>query len=162
VTFDPDALLAAIPCREMRRIADNVLIPTTRGRVVPTGSALGEVEEYNGFSKRERYRLADLSNWLASVGATKRPQSCDICGARAADEHAENYYDLTRWVGLCIRCHRNALHKRFENPARWHALVDANGLKEGHWARLVSMKPFDLAALMRSRGVFEPKREDFA
>lgn len=161
-SFDPDALLAAMPRRKVRRIPDDIRIPKTRSRVVPIESAMGQVEEYNGFTKRERYRIADLSIWLERVGATDRPQACDICGGAAQDEHAENYYDLSGWVGLCIPCHRNALHKRFDNPSRWYALLDRCSVGPGHWTRLVAMTPFDMASYVRAHGIFEPKREDFA
>ena len=162
MSFDPEALLAAMPKRELRPIPDGVRIPKTRSRPVPTESAMGQPDEYNGFTKRERYRIADLSVWLAKVGATDRPTTCDICGGEARDEHAENYYDLSGWVGLCIPCHRNALHTRFYNPSKWFALLDRHRLPDAHWARLVPMVPFDMASFLRARSVFEPTREDFA
>ncbi|WP_271438499.1 hypothetical protein [Pontixanthobacter luteolus] len=162
MSFDPDALLAAMPKREIRPIPEGVRILKTRPRAVPTESAMGQPQEYNGFTKRERYRIADLSVWLAKVGATDRPRTCDICGGEARDEHAENYYDLSGWIGLCIPCHRNALHKRFDKQSKWFDLLDRHQLNDNHWARLLSMQPFDIAALMRDRGIVEPCREDFA
>ena len=161
MSFDPDALLAAMPKREIRPIPEGVRIPKTRSRAVPTESAMGEPEEYNGFSKRERYRIADLSVWLAKVGATDRPTICDICGGEARDEHAENYYDLSAWVGLCIPCHRNALHKRFDKPSKWLELLDNYQLPNMHWTRLLSLKPFDMAAHIRKKSVYEPTRQNF-
>ena len=96
---------------------------------------LAEAGAYNGFSHRERYRTADLSNWLVKVGCTKRPDVCDLCKAPAQDEHAENYYDLTSWIGLCQRCHRSALHGRFKRSEKWFALLDAHEVPANHWSR---------------------------
>ena len=159
--FDPDALLAALPHRSVRPFGPEVTIRSTR-RPTPEGSALFDKGAYNGFSDRERYRTADLSNWLAKVGCTERPSVCSICSAPADDEHAEDYYDLTSWIGLCRRCHRASLHGRFARSARWSALLDECQLPEGHWTRLVSSEPFDLAALLRSRGQREPIKADYA
>lgn len=135
-------------------------VPSARFRTSaitpPTHSALGQPNEYNGFTGVERDRTARLSNRLVKLGATIRPKQCDICGAAADDEHAENYYDLARWIGLCQPCHRNVLHKRFTRPAAWAALLDRNELPQEHWARLVAPEPFDIAALLRSRGLREP------
>jgi len=53
------------------------------------------------------------------------------------------------------------MHKRFTNAARWTALLDRNEIPDAHWARLVSPAPFDMASLLRSRGVREPTMSDF-
>ena len=162
ICFDPDALLAALPRRGIRPFGPEVLVRSTGRRSVPEGSAIDLPGSYNGFSDRERGRTADLSNWLAKVGCTERPDVCDVCGAPADDEHAEDYYDLTSWIGLCRRCHRNILHGRFARPDRWRTLLDEHRLPQTHWARLVSSEPFDLAALLRSRGAKEPIKADYA
>lgn len=160
-SFDPDALLAALPRRSIRPLPPSISLRSARARAVPISSAVGEKGEYNGFSDRERYRTADLSNWLCKVGSVDRAQTCDICRSAAEDEHAENYYDLSTWVGLCRRCHRNMLHKRNANSMRWFELLDGHELPDHHWARLISGEPFDLAALLRSRGLREPVKSDF-
>lgn len=160
--FDPDALLAALPNRSIRSFSPEVVVRSTRRRSVPEVSALFLKGAYNGFSDRERYRTADLSNWLAKMGCTERPGRCDICSAPAEDEHAEHYYDLTSWIGLCRRCHRTTLHGRFARPERWLALLDECQVPERHWSRLVSSEPFDLAALQRARGWREPVKADYA
>ena len=157
--FDPDALLAALPRRDITLVAKPVRSASVI--VSPTQSALGQPGEYNGFSDLERTRTARLSNRLVHLGASRRPTRCDICGGAAEDEHAENYYDLSRWVGLCRACHRNALHKRFRRSAAWVALLDRYELPDNHWARLVSPAPFDVAQLLRSRGSREPTMADF-
>ncbi|MFC0305555.1 hypothetical protein ACFSTI_18330 [Rhizorhabdus histidinilytica] len=161
MTFDPDALLAALPRRVIRPLAPDVTIRSTKARPIPVSSALFDKGAYNGFSDRERYRTADLSNWLAKIGSTERPGTCDICRAPAEDEHAEDYYDLTSWIGLCRRCHRTVLHGRFARPGRWLALLDECEVPDRHWARLVSDAPFDLAALQRSRGRYEPIKANY-
>lgn len=159
--FDPDALLAALPRRIVRPLSPDVIVRSTRQRPVPEGSALMLKGSYNGFSGRERDRTADLSNWLVKMGCTERPHTCDICRALADDEHAEDYYDLTTWIGLCRYCHRTVLHGRFMRPERWLALLDEHQIPEGHWSRLVSSEPFDMAALLRSRGAREPIKADY-
>ncbi|PZU13192.1 MAG: hypothetical protein DI591_13420 [Citromicrobium sp.] len=159
--FDPDALLAALPRREVRSLGPDVVFRSTGRRVAPEGSALFEEGAYNGFTDRERYRTADLSNWLAKVGSTERPSTCDICSAPADDEHAENYYDLASWIGLCRRCHRSALHGRFARPEKWFTLLNTHEVPDEHWARLVSPEPFDLAALLRQCGWEEPIKADY-
>ncbi len=161
-SFDPDGLLAALPRREVRPLASDVVFRSTGRRAVPDGSALFEERSYNGFTHRERYRIADLSNWLAKVGSTERPATCDICDAPADDEHAEDYYDLTKWVGMCRRCHRSALHGRFKRQAKWFSLLDEYEVADDHWARLVSLEPFDMASLLRARGSWEPIKADYA
>ena len=156
--FDADALLAALPRRQIGAVHGPFRMVLIEPRV---SSALGQPGEYNGFTSTERNRTARLSKRLIQLGATQRSQTCDICESRAEDEHAEDYYDLSRWIGLCRSCHRNALHKRFANPARWLALLDSHELPETHWARLVSPDPFDLADLLRSRGSRESVISDF-
>ena len=157
--FDADALLAALPVRQIKPIS------SVRARGLPNKaplhSALGQKGEYNGFSLLERNRTARLSSRLMELGATIRPSMCDICGGRADDEHAENYYDLSRWVGLCRSCRRHALHNRVARPAKWVALLDQFDLPDNHWSRLLAPEPFDLAQLMRDRGVREPGIIDF-
>ncbi|MDB5715989.1 MAG: hypothetical protein JWO15_3386 [Sphingomonadales bacterium] len=160
--FDPDALLAALPHRSIRPFAPKVIFRSGKRPPAPEESALFEEKSYNGFSSRERSRTADLSNLLAKIGCTERPQTCGICSAPAADEHAENYYDLTTWIGLCRRCHRASLHGRFARVERWMSLLDSYQLPDQHWSRLVSSEPFDLAALLRSRGCREPIKADYA
>ncbi len=157
--FDPDALLAALPRREIHTVV--VAVRRTQAIAMPRHSALGQSGEYNGFTLTERNRTARLSNRLTQLGATARPSNCDICGNPADDEHAESYYDLTRWMGLCKSCHRSALHNRFKRPANWAALLDRFEVPPGHWARLVASEPFDLAQLLRSRGSREPTLADF-
>jgi len=122
---------------------------------------LGEPGQYNGFSSRERCRIAVLSNWLCRMGSVDRPTPCDLCGGQADDEHAEDYYDIASWIGLCRRCHRNILHGRFARPARWLELLDRCEVPDTHWARLIADQPFDLAALLRSRGIIEPTKATF-
>lgn len=161
-TFDPDALLAALPRRMIRPIGAEMIVRFGPRRIAPSTSALFDEGSYNGFTGRERGRTAALSNWLVKISCTERPGTCDICRALADDEHAEDYYDLTSWIGLCRRCHRSALHGRFARPEKWSALLDGCEVPDGHWSRLVPREPFDMAALQRSRGRHEPIKADYA
>ncbi|MEO6092876.1 MAG: hypothetical protein ABIT04_11455 [Novosphingobium sp.] len=160
--FDPDALLAALPKREIKPLPAGIRVSPSKLREVRSGSVLGDEGEYNGFTSKERSRTAAVSNWLAAVGATERPPVCDICGRPGKHEHAENYYDLCSWVGICVRCHTNLLHKRLANDGRWQSWLGTCELPCDHWSRLVSPQPFDLAGLLRARGAHEPLRQDFA
>ncbi len=160
--FDPDALIAALPRRAVRALGPDVIVRAAKARLAPDQSALSDKGSYSGFSDRERDRIAGLSNWLAKLGCTERPTICDICRSPARDEHAEHYYDLSTWIGLCIRCHRTSLHGRFANPRRWQVLLDEFEVPNHHWSRLVSEEPFDMAALLRSRGWQEPSKADYA
>src|SRR5690349_7233822 len=105
--FDADTLLAALPRREIRPFRSKVKVRATPRVLAHEGSALLLSGSYNGFTDRERYRTADLSKWLVKAGCTERPSTCDICNGSADDEHAEDYYDLTSWIGLYRRCHRS-------------------------------------------------------
>jgi hypothetical protein len=158
--FDPDALLAALPRRNIRPLVGVRFRRSAIRREID--SSLGRKGEYNGFSDRERTRTAEVSKKLIAAGATIRHRNCDICGSAADHEHAEDYYDLARWIGMCAQCHVHTLHKRFTNPRKWAALLDLHELPEVHWARLVAPEPFDLAKLLRDRGVREPTINDFA
>jgi hypothetical protein len=160
--FDPDALLAALPRREVRALEAHIIIRAAKRPLATNASALFEKGAYNGFSDRERNRIAELSNWLAKQGCTERSAICDICRSPARDEHAEHYYDLSTWIGLCVRCHRTSLHGRFAHPRRLHMLLDHCEVPDHHWSRLVSDEPFDMAALLRSRGWKEPNKGDYA
>lgn len=159
--FDPDALLAALPRREILPVPSTIMLRSSPPREIPVISGLGQKGEYNGFTKGERDRTAAISNWLVGLGLTVRMSLCDICGVQAGDEHAEDYYDLTSWIGLCRSCHRDLLHKRFGKPERWERLLDQHEVGPGHWTRLVAPQPFDLAALLRARGKREPTRMMF-
>ena len=157
--FDPDALLGSLPLREIKQVGG--VRPRAPQISEVLGSSLGQAGEYNGFTKSERNRTARLSGRLVQLGATTRPSICDICGSGADDEHAENYYDLSRWIGLCKPCHRHALHNRFKRPLTWATLLDRYELPDEHWTRRLPMEPFDLAQLLRDRGAREPKLFDF-
>lgn len=161
VSFDPDALLSALPRRSVRPLGPEIILRSGTRPPAPAKSALFEKGSYNGFTDRERYRTADLSNWLVSMGCTDRGATCDICKHPADDEHAENYYDLTSWIGLCRRCHRSALHGRFQRRAKWERLLDDHAVSAEHWSRMISPEPFDLADLLRSRGWNEPMKSDY-
>ncbi len=159
--FDPDRLLAALPRREIVTVVAGVRTTRAKPRDPSFASALGQPGEYNGFTSLERNRTAALSKWLVANSATARPPVCDICGGAAQHEHAENYYDLTTWIGLCVGCHVHTLHRRFTNPKKWLALLDCQQLPDHHWARLTAMKPFDLAQYVRARGHLEPTKATY-
>jgi hypothetical protein len=160
-SFDPDRLLAALPTREITPVAASGRAIRVTVREVPLVSALGQPGEYNGFTLRERNRTASVSNWLVASNATARPPICDICGESAQHEHAENYYDLTTWIGLCVSCHVHTLHRRFTNPGKWLHLLNRHELPGNHWARLVAMAPFDLAHHVRNQGQREPSKVNY-
>lgn len=152
-TFDPDALLDALP---RTRIA---MLPG--GTTVPKRRSFGDLKTtHNGFTGKERMRTFGVAKWLIGIGSMSPPHLCGICSGPASESHAENYYDISTWIDVCRGCH-GRLHGRFKSPARWIADLDRRGLPDGHWSRLVSPEPFDLADLMRHRGMVEPTHETF-
>jgi hypothetical protein len=150
--FDPDALLDALPRTQI------ALLPL--GTVVPRRRSFGDLSDYNGFTGKERMRTFGVAKWLMEVGAMPRPQTCGICTGPADQSHAENYYDLSTWIDVCRSCH-GRLHRRFASPGRWSEHLDRCALAASHWTRLVSPEPFDLAGLLRQRGVVEPTYTSF-
>jgi hypothetical protein len=128
---------------------------------VPKRRSFGDLaNSYNGFTGKERMRTAGVSKWLVEVGALVRSSYCGICPSPAAETHAENYYDLSSWIDVCRGCHRS-LHSRFNSSAKWADRLDRLAVPPGHWSRLVSGEPFDLAGLVRRRGDCEPIYETF-
>ena len=73
--FDPDALLAALPRRQIKPLTGVNFRRSTFQR--ETGSSLGQKGEYNGFTGRERTRTAEVSKKLIAAGATIRHPNCD-------------------------------------------------------------------------------------
>lgn len=150
--FDPDVLLAALPRRVIHTLPLGTKIPGRR--------SFGDMSEYNGFSGRERLRTHGVSKWLRSLQAMTHEGDCELCGKQTDQLHAENYFDLTTWLNLCRGCH-GSLHKRFSQPHKWQERLDLHSVAEGHWARLISDVPIDLAELLKQRGAKEPGYSDF-
>ena len=75
-----------------------------------------------------------------AAGAIAPPDRCMLCSDPAAriELHSEDYSEpfcfappAAYW--LCIACHRNNLHKRFADPARWRAFL--SHISRGGYAR---------------------------
>jgi hypothetical protein len=130
------------------------------GTLIPKVRAVGNLSDYNGFTGKERLRTFEVAKWLARIGAMPHSELCSICSQSCDQQHAEDYYDLTTWIDICRGCHQR-LHNRFRLSAAWHRWLDAQLLPTGHWANFMSPTPFDLAALLRSRGRSEPSFVDF-
>ena len=114
---------------------------------------------YNGWSPEERRATLALQKAAIADGRLARPTTCSICGCtgsrdwRAEDAvwlHDENYADPLAAYQVCRRCHR-ILHRRFDEPEPWGALVQAHP-RGGAWFELLSMD-------LESR--FRPFRETY-
>jgi hypothetical protein len=85
---------------------------------------------YNGFKPNERIRKGRAVRKARAFGVITPAAACMLCGDPAAplELHSEDYsqpYKFTppaaHW--LCIACHRNNLHRRFDNPNRWEIFL---------------------------------------
>src|SRR6185312_1557668 len=103
-TSEIRSLLARLPRRKID------LLPA--GTSVPHLKASGSLSDYNGFTGKERLRKFELAKWLMKQGAMKHSGRCSICGERADQQHAEDYFDLRTWMDICRGCHVS-LHGRF-------------------------------------------------
>jgi hypothetical protein len=153
LSFDPYRLLAALPRRRINMLPAGTAVPRRRGLKV-VGNP------YNGFDAGERSRTHQVSKWLVSKGAMDPGRTCDICVGPTTLSHAEDYFDLSTWIDMCLGCHAR-LHKRFGRLTGWIEHLNRHGVPSEHWTRLVSPEPFDLAGLLRQRGVTEPVYEAF-
>ena len=116
---------------------------------IPTGGLSPSSER-----SRTSAVAVDLEGWIAG------PEVCGVRGNPAALPHAEDYYALESWVDICRGCHARP-HMRFRWPDAWPRSLDLFEVAGGHWARLVSPRRFDLAGLLRGRGVCEPTLDMF-
>jgi len=100
---------------------------------------------YNGWSPEERRATVPIQLKAFRVGKIKRPTRCTICGfdkpkrEREIVLHNERYDQPLVGFGCCRRCH-NALHRRFEDPARWVRLLERVASHDC-WARGLSLDP---------------------
>jgi hypothetical protein len=103
---------------------------------------------YNGWSPGERRATLSIQKAAIASGTLARPTRCSICqcqGSRdwRADDavwlHDENYGDPLAAYPVCRRCHR-ILHRRFDDPQPWQALVRAHAQNDS-WFALLTMEP---------------------
>lgn len=100
---------------------------------------------YNGWSPAERRATVPIQLEAFRSGKIERPRRCTICGfdkprrERDVVLHNERYDQPLVGFGCCRRCH-NALHGRFDKPARWLRLLERVA-SPGCWARQLSMDP---------------------
>lgn len=115
---------------------------------------------YNGWSPEERLATLPIQKAAIASGELARPTRCSVCDVEGnrnwkADDavwlHDENYADPLAAYAVCRRCHR-LLHRRFEDPAPWLALVSEHG-RGGTWFEQLSM---DVASLCQPFGVTYP------
>ena len=96
---------------------------------------------YNGYSPKERGRHLKASKRLITAGELKPATGpCDICSDPDApvEYHCEDYATPYRWsppaaYTLCLHCHRDKLHKRFQRPELWAAFLAH--VRRGGYAR---------------------------
>lgn len=109
-----------------------------------------EMPNYNGFDHSARVRGWQLVHLLAECGQLPPLQRCCITGVTdGLSWHAENYYDW-RPYPLTQKVHF-ALHRRFNRPDEWRAIVDRFAINGGEWFATLSPAPVDLAGDLRRR-----------
>lgn len=103
---------------------------------------------YNDWSWEERCAVTPIQNKAVREGQLRRPTTCSICGhSKPSDPkgagyifmHTESYDRPLDLFPACKRCHAS-LHSRFDDPARWLAVVKKNW-RQGAWFTLLSMDP---------------------
>jgi len=86
---------------------------------------------YNGYSPKERDAKYKTLQKLIKDGELKAAEGpCDLCNDPEAtvEYHDEDYGSPYLWTKpallcLCRTCHRNKLHRRFNNPKNWYAFI---------------------------------------
>ncbi len=82
------------------------------------------MNQYNGFSPRQRARALHWLNRQYAAGRRQRPTKCDLCGQTEGliEAHSEDYSEpFGAHIGaaaVCYRCHM-ALHCRHKAPEAW-------------------------------------------
>ena len=84
---------------------------------------------YNGYSAKERdYKYKVLFRMIKKGELPPATGPCMLCNdpTAAVEYHDEDYSEPFIWkppalLCLCRSCHRNKLHKRFNNPSAWLA-----------------------------------------
>lgn len=104
---------------------------------------------YNGWSPDERRANTPIQRDAVASGRLAKPATCSICGvtpepgsANPVWFHDENYAEPLAAFHVCRRCH-GLLHRRFEDPAPWLALVAEHGTG-GRWFERLTMDPASL------------------
>ena len=106
------------------------------------------MDSYNGFSPSQRAANGRALNKAINAGTVPAPSgSCALCGdsdvaPKSLEYHSEDYSKPYVWSPpsayvLCRHCHRNRLHKRFNNPDQWEAFK-AHVRRGGYASELVS------------------------
>ncbi len=108
-----------------------------------------ELPVYNGFTHEERIRGWQLGQWMQANGLRTKPVRCCISGSdQRVGFHSENYYDWQPYA-LNQQIHL-ALHRRFNSPAAWRAIVDRYASTGDEWFARLSEEPSDLAGSLRA------------
>ena len=147
-----ERILEALPKQEIGVFPAGTKVPNVR-KVTP-------LAEYNGFDGYERNRTWNVCKWLMEHGKMLRPSKCDLCGTDASQYHAENYFDFSSYVAVCIPCHR-FVHNRLRNFETWESRVQAFDKPEGHWIRLLGPSSLPVADWCAAIGQCEPTFSDF-
>ena len=96
---------------------------------------------YNGYSPKERdLKFRELKRLIARGMVPLASGPCMLCNDDRVnvEYHCEDYGEPFLWtppamLSLCRHCHRDRLHKRFSQPAIWHAYVEH--VRRGGYAR---------------------------
>jgi hypothetical protein len=104
---------------------------------------------YNGWSPNERRSTLPVQKAAIASGELARPSICSVCRCNGSSDwraddsvwlHDEDYADPLGAYAICRRCHRT-LHRRFEDPEPWLALIARRGGEGLKWFELLTMDP---------------------
>jgi hypothetical protein len=104
---------------------------------------------YNGWSPKARCAVMPAQREAIANGSIPSPTTCSICGLTPKPEarskiglHDENYAEPLSAYHVCRSCHMT-LHKRFNQPEPWLALVARHGSGD-RWFEKLTMDPASL------------------
>lgn len=108
-----------------------------------------ELPTYNGFTHQERVRGWQATMFLMDNGLLAKPTVCCISGRTDRIQwHSEIYYDVKPYA-LNQSIHL-ALHRRFNAPDNWRAIVRRYAVTGEEWFARLSLTPVDLAGQLRA------------
>jgi hypothetical protein len=110
----------------------------------------GTLPAYNGFTHEERVRGWQLIMFLVDNGLLAKPTVCCVSGRTDRVQlHSESYY---HWQPYALNQSIHlALHRRFNAPGNWRAIVRQYAVTGEEWFARLSLTPVELAGELRAK-----------